>query len=555
MLQIYENLQVCSVVLNFPLSDDDTTELEKVFSKEHEKWSLEFGSIYTINRKMVNLLYEEIFEKHKNIAIITHKNKLNTYLHGLGFTPHFISLIKGSVVSASEIEVVLIGGSADSSQKILNIVKNTRLENLALVIVQHVEPQRVGQFDEILQQYTANQVCYASDGQKIKKGVIYIAPNNRHLKVKNGCFVLSDDAVYHFSKPSISVSYESFSSCYKESLLIIQECGYGDDGVDKLKFLAENNSKIIIQNEEECSAKPMVMNALRVNVHNYVFNLENIIFYINFLNKKESKENWVEYLLEMIYKIYNYDFRLYHRDMVQRRIEVFMIKHSINNLQDAVGAILFNKNAFKVFFLELSINVTEFFRNPESFKDIAELLNKSHKNKHNIKVWSAGCSTGKEAYSIAILLESLGLLKKSIIYATDFNSVVIADAKNATYSNKAYEIGFNNFEKIGLNDNLNNYVTKNDNFITITEKIREKTLFFQHNLLTDSSFNEFDIIICKNVIIYFGLHLQKKVFGLFYDSLKFGGHLILGESESVHPDFSENFKQSSKNCKIFIKVK
>jgi chemotaxis protein methyltransferase CheR len=241
--------------------------------------------------------------------------------------------------------------------------------------------------------------------------------------------------------------------------------------------------------------------------------------------------------------------------MIKRRVDVFMIKHGIKNLKDAIGTILFNKSAFKVFFLELSINVTEFFRDPESFKDIINLVNKSHKNRHNIKVWSAGCSTGKEAYSVAILLRSLGMLDKSIIYATDFNMVVIEEAKNGIYSNEAYEIGLANFEKLKLNDKLGNYIIKNDNYMIVAEEIREKTLFFQHNLLTDSSFNEFDIIICKNVIIYFDNNLQKKVFGLFYDSLKFGGHLVLGESESIHPSFKDKFEKCSKNCKIFIKVK
>ena len=556
MLQFFENFNACRVALNFPLTDDDATELEKIFSKNYEKWSLEFGAVYAIDKKMVNLLREEIFKKNKKISIITHKSKLNTYLRRLGFQPKFVSLIKGSVVNASEIEVVLIGGSADSSQKILNIVKNTTLENLTLVIVQHVEAQRVGKFDEILQQYAKSKVCYASDGQKVEKGKIYIAPNNKHLKVKDGYFELSDDAAYHFSKPSVSVSYESFSSHYKEKLLVIQECGYGDDGVDKLQLLAKNGSKIIIQNADECKATPMVTNALNANAHNYVFNLKNIIFYVNFLDKRKeaSPNDWTEYLLEMINQTYDYDFRLYHRDMINSRLDVFMIRHNVQNIKNAVGLILFNKSAFKDFFLEISINVTEFFRDPESFKEIVTLIEKSHKNKHNLKVWSAGCSMGKEAYSMAILLRILGLLEKSIIYATDFNGLVITEAKNAIYSNESYETGSSNFERIGLNDKFENYLTKNDNFIIVNDDIREKTLFFQHNLLTDTSFNEFDIIICKNVLIYFQVDLQKKVFGLIYDSLKFGGHLVLGESESVHYAFADKFQSASHNCKIFTKV-
>jgi len=554
MLQFFEDSVTCKIFLNFSINDQDTTELKKIFSKNYEKWILEFGAIYSINGVLVHLLYEEIFKKNKNISIITHRNKLHIYLYRLGFKSKFISLIKNSVVKASEIEVVLIGGSSDSSQKILNIVKNTTLENLTLVLVQHVQPQRVGKFDEILQQYTKHKVCYASDGERLEKKVIYIAPHNKHLKVKDGCFELSDEVQYNLSRPSVSVSYESFSAYYKELLLVIQECGYSDDGVDKLTVLTHNKSKIIIQDKAECKATPMIINALALNVHNYVFNQENIISYINFLNKKESLNNWIEYLLEMIDKRYGYDFRLYQRDMIKRRIELFMTKHSIKNIKDAVGSILFNNTAFKVFFLEVSINVTEFFRNPESFKDIVRLINKHHKNKHNLKVWSAGCSTGKEAYSMAILLSSLGILEKSILYATDFNSVVIQEAKNGIYSNESYALGSTNFEHIRLNDKLDNYIIKNDNFISVNENIRKKTLFFQHNLVTDGSFNEFDIIICKNVIIYFNENLQKKVFQLFYDSLKFGGHLVLGESENISSSLIGKFDKCSDDYKIFKKV-
>jgi len=554
MLKIFEEYNTCRVVLNPPIKDNDIRQLKEIFSLEYKKWVLEFGSLYNINYDIVILLHEEIHVKKKNISIITHKSKLTRYLHKFGFKVIFISLLKDNILNTRDIEVVLIGGSADSSAKIINIVSNISLENLALVVVQHIESDRTGMFDEVLKQYTKHKVVYAEEGKKIKKGVIYLAPKDRHLKVKESCFVLSNEESHNFSRPSISVSYESFSSYYRESLLVVQECGHAKDGVDKLELLKSNNSTLIIQDKDECEAKSMVANAYSIGVHDYIFDQKNIIDYINFLNTKGSKEFYLSFLLEMISQKYNYDFRLYHHDMILRRLEVFMIKNEIKEFKDGIALILFNRAAFKEFFLSVSINVTEFFRNPVSFENSINFLNKQYKKSHNIKLWSAGCSSGEEAYSIAIILDALGMFNKSIMYATDFNSVILEDAKNGVYSNKAYETAKANFNAIGLEDDLDNYIVKNDNFVVVNEKIREKVLFFQHNLVSDSSFNEFDIIICKNVLIYFNDNLQRIVFKLFYDSLKFGGYLVLGESETIHNSLLAKFEKYEDNCKIFKKV-
>ena len=552
MLKFFEHFGSCDIVLDLPLHVEDTLALKNLFAKEYNSWYVKFGRVYNIDTDMIKLLHLNIFKYRKNIKITTHKHKLNRYLHQLGFDTIFESLISQDVLNIDDIEVVLIGGSADSSEKIVDIVKNTSLVNLALVIVQHVEPDKKGIFDEILQRLTTYKVSYVKDGQKIEKARIYIAPNDKHLKVENGFFTLSDEDKYNHAKPSVSVSYESFSSYYKGKLLVIQECGYAADGVDKMKYLKSLGSKLIIQDKKECEATPMLTNAMALHVEDYVLNIDEIIIYINLLDK--NKDALTKYLLDMIFKIYGYDFRLYHKDMIKRRIDMFMLKHDIKTMRDAVGVILFNRSAFKGFFLEVSINVTEFFRHPELLKQVVVMLNNNYKNAHNIKVWSAGCSTGEEVYSSAIILDNLNLLDKSIIYATDFNSVVLEEAKNGIYSKDSYILAKENFKKIGLNENLNNYVEIYDNFVILNEKIRKKTHFFKHNLATDGSFNEFDIIICKNVIIYFDNDLQEKVFKLFYDSLKFGGHLILGESEIINQKYLSKFEQCGKNYKIFKKV-
>ena len=351
MLKLFNTSSSAHIVLEVPITLDNIETLKEQFLKEYVSWHIEFGRVYSVSVEMVNLLYKMIFVENKKVQITTHKSKLNRYLHTLGFNANFDSLVTQDVVKISEVELFLIGGSADSLSKVLEILTKTTLNSSTLIIVQHVEADKKGYLDEILQKYTDYIVSYAIDGEKIQKRRIYIAPRNRHLKVKEGFFCLDDAQKYNYAKPSVSLSYESFSTYYKEKLLVIQECGYAQDGVDKLEFIKTNNSKLIIQDIDECEAKPMIQNALNIKAHDYVLKTSQIVTYLNIIDNTTTREAWIEYLLEKIYEIYSYDFRLYHKDMLNRRVDIFMLKHDIKEIKDAVVVILFNKSAFKAFFL------------------------------------------------------------------------------------------------------------------------------------------------------------------------------------------------------------
>ena len=554
MIQTFIQDKACQIILNYPLKKEDTQTLKGVLQHDYSHYRLEFGRIYMIDSEMLHLLYREIHEKKQDITIITHKQKLHRYLHKLGFKSSFESLIQDEKVALSGVDIVLIGGSANSSKKIIEIVQNILLDELTLVIVQHIQPNIIAKFNLVLQPLTQSKVSYAKQGEKLQKNHIYICPNNRHLKVKEACFILDNTEKYNNARPSISVSYDSFSHYYKEKLLVIQECGYAEDGVDKLQLLYANKTKIILQDSSECEAKSMIESAQNMDIKYGYYKIEDIILYLIVIGSNKNTDEWIGFLLEKIYVKYKYDFRLYNRDMILRRVNAFKITHSIQNTQEMVATILLNKSAFKAFFLDISINVTEFFRNPLSYEHIQTLLYKSFRHSYSIKLWSAGCSNGKESYSLAILLKSMDMLEKSIIYATDFNSVVINEAKNGIYSKKAYNKASKNMQSLHVDDSLAKYVIQNDNYVTMVEEIKNKTQFFEHNLVTDGSFNEFDIIICKNVIIYFNDDLQKKIFALFYDSLKFGGYLVLGQSEIIHPSYEKKFESSLDGCKIYKKV-
>ena len=557
MLRFYEESYVCHIIIDDLFADEDLQRLERLFEEEYSQWFVEFINIYIIDASIIEILYNEIILKKKNIFLQPHKERLTHYLHKLGFQTFATLEDTEPVVDAQSIEVILIGGSMDSFDKIIAIVKQCSFENLSLVIVQHQQAEGKNDFDKILQPYTSQKVSYAKEMQKIQKGRIYLAPHNKHLLVENGYFILSDAPKYNLAKPSISLSYESFSNHYKKSLLIVQECGYVNDGVDKLSILKNNGSKIIIQNQEECAgeARSMVVQALQEKLHDYIFHLQEIIAYIHFLDTNYSKEEYINYLLQQIQERYGYDLREYHHEMLQRRLKTFMIKRQTKNFKNIIGDILFKKREFKRFLLEVSINVTEFFRNPRMYRNLKDIIEISYKNRKNIKIWSAGCSRGKEAISLAILLETLSKLDKSIIYATDFNKLIIEEAKNGIYAFGTYEKAKENLKFSKLNISLEEYFSVNANFVTVKPFIKEKILYFEHNLATDSSFNEFDIIMCSNVLIYFEEALQKRVFELFYNSLKFGGYLILGEKELLHQDYHAKFERYNNTTQIYKKIR
>ncbi len=556
MFRYYQEELSCHIYIDSSFTSEDLPLLERIFNESRLKWIVECTNIDILDGAIIELLHKKIFIEKKTIELHIHKKRLAHYLHKLGFNVHSYLHKREYIPDAHNIETILIGGSADSSQKIAKIVESVTLHNLTLVIVQHQKADFYAKFEQLLQPHTPYPVTYAKEGEKIRKSHIYLAPADKHLLIENGYFILSDAPKHNFARPSISLSYESFANNFKEKLLIVHECGYLDDGVDRLQTAKEKGAKIIIQNPKECqeNAKSMVEKAQEKKIYDYIFTLDEIIFYINFLSKEyDDTKEFLSYLTEAIYRIYGYDFRDYHHETLQRRLQVFMTKQHIKQFKDAIGAILFHKNLFKSFFLELSINVTEFFRNPPTYRELHTILKTTFKNRNKLKIWSAGCSNGKETVSLAILLDAVNKLEHSLLYATDMNKIVLAEAKNALYPLEAYEKGRKNLEESGIEISLENYFRLNDHYIRVQHFIIKKILYFEHNLTTDSSFNEFDLIVCSNVLIYFTEELQKKVLQLLYDSLRYGGFLILGERELIHRNFASKFERYSVAAPIYIK--
>lgn len=272
------------------------------------------------------------------------------------------------------------------------------------------------------------------------------------------------------------------------------------------------------------------------------------------MNKPEEKG--LKKLLESIREIHGYDFTEYSEASLIRRINQFMNNHALNTMDQLAARILGDRQQFEEFIQALSVTVTEMFRDPAFYRQLRKLVIPRLATYPMIKIWVAGCATGEEVYSIAILLKESDLLDRSIIYATDINQNSLNLAKEGVFPIGKMKEYTANYQKSGGEKPFSDYYTSKYNVVKFHPDLGNNLVFSAHNLAIDTSFNEFQLILCRNVLIYFNQQLQSKVIQLFYDSLCPFGVLALGNKESLL--FSErksSFEELDKRERIFSKVK
>jgi chemotaxis protein methyltransferase CheR len=259
-------------------------------------------------------------------------------------------------------------------------------------------------------------------------------------------------------------------------------------------------------------------------------------------------------LLESIRTAYGYDFTDYAEASVKRRITHFMSQKKISDLSQLAGLVLRDEKFFEEFVQELSVTVTEMFRDPSFYKSLRDNVTKRLATYPFIKIWIAGCATGEEVYSIAIMLKEEELLNRSVIYATDINQQSLQRAREGVFSVANMKNYTSNYQKAGGKESFSEYYKAGYDSVIFDKSLKQNIVFSPHNLAVDRSFNEFQLILCRNVLIYFNQQLQNKVIGLFYDSLCPFGFLGLGNKESLlFSDRKKNFEEIDRKEKIFMK--
>ncbi|WP_211235844.1 CheR family methyltransferase [Psychromonas aquimarina] len=258
------------------------------------------------------------------------------------------------------------------------------------------------------------------------------------------------------------------------------------------------------------------------------------------MEDKQLQAFEIDCLLEAILLRYGYDFRNYARASLKRRIHNRLALSNLRHVSEMIPLILYDESFFSAFLGDMSITVTEMFRNPEVFKFIREQVTAKLRTYSRVNIWNVGCATGEEAYSMAIILEEEGLLDKTHIYATDYDNQALEAAKTGIYPVNVMQQYTENYLKAGGRRSFSDYYQARYESAKMKNSLRDKITFAHHNLMRDGSFAEMHLILCRNVLIYFDQTLQNSVLTLLRNSMVHRGYLVLGDKETLGFSAVEN---------------
>ena len=255
-------------------------------------------------------------------------------------------------------------------------------------------------------------------------------------------------------------------------------------------------------------------------------------------------------LLEGLYRVHGFDFRDYSRTSIKRRILEMVRTEKVETVSALQDKVLHDDVCRDRLLLGLSVHATSMFRDPSFYATFQKKVVPLLKTYPTVQIWIAGCSTGEEVYSLAILLREEGLYEKCRIYATDISQVVLKKAREGIFPLSAMREYTNNYHQAGGIHEFSDYYTAQYDSVLFTSALKRNVVFSEHNLATDGSFNEFQVILCRNVMIYFNKDLQARVHNLLYDSLSMFGVFGLGNKESLkftpRADFYQHLNQHDK---------
>lgn len=262
----------------------------------------------------------------------------------------------------------------------------------------------------------------------------------------------------------------------------------------------------------------------------------------------------LELLINDIFDYHGYDFGGYSRASFKRRVDRLYQMDGFGSFGEFLSRVRADEAYFKRMIEEITVNVTEMFRDPSFYTVLRQEIIPVLATKPFIRIWHAGCSTGEEVYSMAILLHEANLLHKSLLYATDINPLVLASAKSGVFPLRMMKQYSENYLTAGGKQDFSKYYIANYGMAKFDSHFTEKMVFSQHNLVSDSSFNEFDLILCRNVLIYFDKELQDRALSLFDESLSPLGYMALGTKETMKFSTIQRKYEQLRREKIWKKI-
>lgn len=458
--------------------------------------------------------------------------------------------------------VVALGASAGGLEPLEKFFENIHNSTkYAYVIIQHLAPNHVSLMDELLSRHTNLPIQKIEQGMFIRKGNIYLNPPKKIVEIIDGKFNLTEKEDRKLSFP-ISDFFISLAEQLQEKACAIILSGTGSDGSSGIKFIKENNGFVLVQDPNQSKFNGMPNSAINTGVVDKVCEVEAMsqeidAFFENTAIILENNENTsqlntiISKILKSIHHQINEDFTGYKYSTVSRRISRRMNALDFTKMEEYYHHLKNNAAEAHLLAKEFLIGVTRFFRDEDAFialkQQVIPKLVEENADSKTIRVWVPACSTGEEAYTIAILIKDhLRVHKEQFnvnIFATDLDKDAIKLAANRVFSKEiSSEIPI---------EYLNTYFIAQKNGYTIAKEIREMIVFSVHNVIQDPPFNKIDLISCRNLLIYLNNETQQQLFNLFQYSLKTNGFLFLGSSESL-AESEEEFVLLNKKRNIYI---
>lgn len=475
---------------------------------------------------------------------------------------------KPAVLTPTAFPIVGIGASAGglaAFEAFFSGMPADREPGMAFVLVQHLAPDHDSLLAELIQRYTRMKVFEVEDGMQVQINCAYIIPPNRDMAFLNGTLQLLEPAAPRGHRLPIDFLFRSLAQDQHERAIGIVLSGTGSDGTLGVRVIKSEGGMVMVQDPEQSEFDGMPRSAMATGMVDYALKPAEmpaqLIAYVAHAFRRPTvpvaagtsqSENGLKKICILLRTQTGHDFSQYKTSTIFRRIERRMAIHQVDTIDNYVKYLQQTPVEIEALFRDLLIGVTNFFRDPEAFKVLEEqvvpALFEGKPPGSLVRIWSTGCSTGEEAYSIAMLLhERLEALKQSYkiqVFATDIDSRAIAVARAGIYpASIADDISA---------ERLAHFFTAEADGSTyrVHKNIRDMMVFSEHDLVKDPPFSRMDLIGCRNLLIYMGSELQKKIISLFHYALLPGGVLFLGTSETVG-DFANLFVAMDRKAKTY----
>ena len=456
------------------------------------------------------------------------------------------SLLDKTVNSKSgQFPVVGLGASAGGLEALEQFFTNMPKDSgMAFVVIQHLDPNRKGMMPEILQRDTEMKVITVTDQLRIKPNCIYVIPPNKSMSILNGALHLFEPIETHGLRLPVDFFFRSLALDLKEQSFGIILSGMGSDGSLGLKAIKDKGGIVMVQEPNSAKFDSMPRNAIEAVIPDFsvpanelplkLLSLDKISTRKKVVPKSKTDASSLEKIIILLRIQTGNDFSQYKKTTLYRRIERRMDIHSFSKIGSYVTYLQKNPPEIEILFKELLIGVTNFFRDGAVWEHLKNKVLPSMfaelQQNQILRAWVPACSTGEEAYSLAIVIKEViekTKLDKNFtlqIFATDLDSGAIEQARKGIYPTSiASDVSATR---------LNRFFVKTDNQYRVNAEIRKMVVFATHNVIKDPPFTKLDILSCRNMLIYMDADLQKKLLSLFHYSLNQKGILILGSAET-----------------------